>query len=127
MTEIIIKWLIPFLLGLIPTTVVFLGKWFKHTDKLIKTIPDALTTLNDKIDDNNKAIKDLETLTIENDISMLWSQLTSKCKKVIDNNYCDVQTMECINQLFDRYHKIGGNHGVEAMVKQAQAICKKGE
>lgn len=103
---LIIQTITAVIIGLIPAIAI----WIKDRNK----IPHIIEQINE-----------LKQITIKNDIAILWSQLTSKCKKIIEANYCDVQTMECIDQLFKRYKAIGGNHGVEAMVKQARAICKK--
>lgn len=106
MTETIIQTITAVIIGLIPAVAI----WIKDKNK----IPHIIEQLSE-----------LKQITIDNDIAILWSQLTSKCKKIIEANYCDLQTMECIEQLFARYQEIGGNHGVEIMVKQARSICKK--
>ena len=126
-TGLIIKWVIPFLLGSVVSAITFSGKWFKKANQILKETPEKMDKLNKKIDNNNREIKDLKKITVENDIAILWSQITGKSRKVIEKNHCDIETMECIDQLFKRYKAIGGNHGVEAIVKQVKAICERSE
>ena len=108
MTETIIQTITAVIIGLIPAIAI----WIKDRNK----IPHIIEQINE-----------LKQITIENDIAILWSQITDKSRKVIEKNHCDIETMECIDQLFKRYKAIGGNHGVEAMVKQVKAICERSE
>lgn len=125
--ELTIKWLVPFVLASTVSLVVFVIKWLRDLNKTLENIPKQIETVQKGLATNNKKISDLSKLTVENDLAMLWSQLTGKCQDVIKKGYCDIPTIECINQLFARYQKIGGNHGVEALVKQARSVCEKKE
>lgn len=109
-----IKWLIPIIGGAILCFIGFSIKWLIRADKHIAEIPLI-----------KKEVKDMNNTMIKNDLSILWSQLTSKCNKIIEQQYCDIATMECVEQLYARYKELGGNHGMAVMVKQVRAICKK--
>lgn len=122
--ETILRWVIPFLLT---TFVSFMGvglKWFKSVKKTIEELPTHMNTTNEDIKTIKKEVKSMNDVMIKNDLAILWSQLTAKCQDVINNEYCDLDTMECIEQLFQRYKELGGNHGMEVLVKKARKYCK---
>lgn len=92
--ETIIKWLIPTILTGILSYVV---KELKDNRK------------------NNLAME-------KSMVAILRSQIVSKCENYIGQGYLPDHARFCLEDLFTQYTVLGGNHGVEALVKQCNVL-----
>lgn len=88
--EIIIKWIIPTILT---------GIW----GFIIKELKD-----NRK---NNRAME-------KSMVAILRSQIVSKCENYINQGYLPDHARFCLEDLFNQYTELGGNHGVGILVEQ---------
>lgn len=59
----------------------------------------------------NKAMK-------EGILSIIRSQLTSKCETYLDKGYLPEYARYCLEELFKNYKTLGGNHGMEILVEK---------
>lgn len=88
--ETILKWLIPTLLG------------------------GILTYIMKQLHDNkqsNHAMKNSMVL-------LLRSQIVEKCEKYLALGYLPDYARSCLEDLFEEYEALGGNHGVGKLVDQ---------
>lgn len=60
---------------------------------------------------NNKAMK-------ESMVSLLRSQIVSKCETYIKQEFLPEYARYCLEELFKNYQALGGNHGVEVLVNK---------
>lgn len=49
-------------------------------------------------------------------VSMLRSQIVSKCEKYLDQGYLPDYARYCLEELFKNYQAMGGNHGTGLLV-----------
>lgn len=79
-------------------------------------IPFMLTTILGivikELKDNRKNNKAMQ----ESMVLLLRSQITEKCEKYIELGYLPDYARSCIEDLFEQYEILGGNHGVEKLV-----------
>ncbi len=109
MNEIIhiaLNWLVPTLLTAISG---FLIKIYKDNKKLI-----------DKINLDNKSVQ--ESLRL-----LLRSQIVGKCEQWLDAGYLPNSVRSCLEDMFEEYTKLGGNHGVKLLVEQCFELPPKKE
>ncbi len=66
----------------------------------------------------NKAIKN-------GVLSIIRSQLTSKCETYIDKGFLPEYARYCLEQLFINYKALGGNHGMEVLVEKCFELPTK--
>lgn len=92
-------------------------------------IPFILTTvlgiIIKELKDNKKNNKAMQ----ESMVLLLRSQITGKCEKYIEMGYLPDYARSCIEDLFEQYKILGGNHGVEKLVEltfSLPPILKKG-
>lgn len=90
-------------------------------------IPTILTGLMGYIVKELKDNKKYNYATKNSTILLLRSQIVGKCEKCIEVGYITDYTRSCIEDLFEEYNKLGGNHGVSALVEQAFALPPKKE
>lgn len=64
-----------------------------------------------KIIKDNKAMK----LSI---LSLIRSQIVGKCEKYIKEGVLPEYARYCLDDLFEQYKALGGNHGIEILVKK---------
>lgn len=88
--EIIIKWVIPFALTGIITYI-------------IKELKDNK--------ENNKAMK-------SGLLAIIRSQIVSKCEEYQKKEFLPEYARYCLEDLFKQYKILGGNHGIEILVKK---------
>ena len=55
-------------------------------------------------------------------VAILRSQIVSKCENYIGQGYLPDHARFCLEDLFTQYTVLGGNHGVEALVKQCNVL-----
>ncbi len=58
-------------------------------------------------------------------ISLLRSQIVGKCEKCLEQGYLPDSVRFCLEDLFDQYTILGGNHGVSKLVDQAYLLPPK--
>lgn len=88
--EIILKWAIPTILTVLYG---FISKQLHDSKK------------------NNHAMKSSMVL-------LLRSQIVGKCEKYMELGYLPDYARSCLEDLFEEYENLGGNHGVGALVEQ---------
>lgn len=62
--------------------------------------------------------KNNNKVTKESIIILLRSQITSKVENYMTLGYLPSYARECLQELYKQYHSLGGNHGLEELVKQ---------
>lgn len=73
-------------------------------------------------------LKELKKITSQNHstkngmVLILRSQIVGKCEKCIEQGFISDYTRSCLEDLFEEYENLGGNHGVGALVEQAFAL-----
>ena len=58
-------------------------------------------------------------------ISLLRSQIVGKCEKCLEQGYLPDSVRQCLEDLFEQYKILGGNHGVSKLVEQAYTLPPK--
>ena len=58
-------------------------------------------------------------------ISLLRSQIVGKCEKCLDQGYLPDSVRNCLEDLFNQYTILGGNHGVSKLVDQTFLLPPK--
>ena len=51
-------------------------------------------------------------------VLLLRSQIVGKCEKYLEMGYLPDYARSCLEDLFEQYTKLGGNHGVGKLVDQ---------
>lgn len=64
-----------------------------------------------------KLFKDMNTMKASQ-LSLIRSQIVSKCEKYLEQEYLPEYARYCLNELFEQYKNLGGNHGIEVLVNQ---------
>ncbi len=64
-----------------------------------------------------KLFNDMKTIK-RSQLSLVRSQIVSKCEKYLEQNYLPEYARYCLNELFEQYKALGGNHGIEVLVNQ---------
>lgn len=64
-----------------------------------------------------KLFKDMGTVK-SSQLSLIRSQIVSKCEKYLDQEYLPEYARYCLNELFEQYKELGGNHGIEILVNR---------
>ena len=108
MTEIIdimTNWAIPTLLTGI---LAFITRIYQKNSNLIN-----------KINNDNNSVKDSLRL-------LLRSQIVGKCEQWLEVGYLPDSVRSCLEDMFEEYTKLGGNHGVNALVNQCFELPPKG-
>lgn len=90
---------------------------------MLETILTTLTTgilgwVVKELKENKKCNK----ATKNSIVLILRSQIVDKCEKAIEAGFLSDHTRSCIEDLFEEYEELGGNHGVKALVTQAFAL-----
>lgn len=89
-------------------------------DTILKwAIPTILTGLLAYITKELKENKKSNHATKTSMVLLLRSQIVTKCEKYIQEGYLPDYIRSCLEALFEQYTALGGNSGVEALVKQA--------
>lgn len=76
-------------------------------------------------------LKELKNINSQNHatkngmVLILRSQIVGKCEKCIEQGFISDYTRSCLEDLFEEYEKLGGNHGVKALVEQAFSLPPK--
>ena len=58
-------------------------------------------------------------------ISLLRSQIVGKCEKCLEQSFLPDSVRLCLEDLFDQYTILGGNHGVSKLVDQVYLLPPK--
>lgn len=88
------------------------------TNWLITIILGGILAYIVKIYKDSKAMKQAM-------ISLLRSQIVGKCEKCLEQGYLPDSVRFCLEDLFDQYTILGGNHGVSKLVDQAYTLPPK--
>lgn len=64
-----------------------------------------------------KLIDDNELLKKSN-LSLIRSQIVSKCENYLKLGYLPEYARYCLEELYKYYQKLGGNHGIEILVNK---------
>lgn len=74
-----------------------------------------------------KLFKDMKTMK-SSQLSLIRSQIVSKCEKYLEQGYLPEYARYCLNELFQQYKVLGGNHGIEVLVDKCLELplSKKG-
>lgn len=80
-------------------------------------IPFILTTILGIIANELKENKRNNKAMQESMVLLLRSQITGKCETYIEMGYLPDYARSCIEDLFEQYKILGGNHGVERLVE----------
>lgn len=62
-----------------------------------------------------KLFKNMNTIK-SSQLSLIRSQIVSKCEKYLEQGYLPEYARYCLNELFEQYKALGGNHGIEKLV-----------
>ena len=62
-----------------------------------------------------KIIRDNKIMK-ESILSLIRSQIVSKCEKYLDEGYLPEYARYCLEELFKQYQALGGNHGIKTLV-----------
>ena len=107
-----IKPFIPYILTYTPPIIM----WIFTVYKMTKELPEVIRKLDELTETSSK-----------NDRAILWALITYKGKQIKKQGHCDLSSMECVEELYKRYKEVGGNHGVDILVKEIRAICERSE
>lgn len=55
-------------------------------------------------------------------LAITKDRLYQGCKFFLSKDEIDIQELDNINMLFDTYTKLGGNHGMEAIVNRVRSL-----
>lgn len=58
-------------------------------------------------------------------ISLLRSQIVGKCETCLEQGYLQDSVRLCLEDLFEQYTVLGGNHGVKKLVDQVYQLPPK--
>ena len=58
-------------------------------------------------------------------ISLLRSQIVGKCEQCLEQDYLPDSVRLCLEDLFEQYTILGGNHGLEKLVEQVYLLPPK--
>lgn len=58
-------------------------------------------------------------------ISLLRSQIVGKCETCLEQGYLQDSVRLCLEDLFEQYTVLGGNHGVSKLVEQVYKLPPK--
>lgn len=58
-------------------------------------------------------------------ISLLRSQIVGKCEKCLEQGFLPDSVRLCLEDLFEQYTVLGGNHGVSKLVEQTYQLPPK--
>jgi hypothetical protein len=74
-----------------------------------------------------KLFKNMNTMK-SSQLSLIRSQIVSKCEKYLEQGYLPEYARYCLNELFQQYKVLGGNHGIEVLVDKCLELplSKKG-
>ena len=64
-----------------------------------------------------KIIKDNKTMKLSI-LSLIRSQIVGKCESYMKEGYLPEYARYCLEDLFKQYKSLGGNHGIETLVKK---------
>ena len=81
-----------------------------------------------QIDDSvleRKQINETLSLLKESNLAIVRSQITSKCEIYLDLGYLPEYARYCLEELFSSYKNLGGNHGIEILVKKVFELSLK--
>jgi len=92
--EIILKWLIPFLLA---------------------TLIGCISAMVKKLSQDNKAMK-------AGLLAIIRSQIVSKCEEYQSKKVLPEYARYCLEDLYKQYKVLGGNHGIEVLVEQTFSL-----
>ena len=104
MVDIVLNWAVPTMLTAISG---FLVKIYKNNKDLIT-----------QIDNDNQEFK--ESLRL-----LLRSQIVGKCEQWLSAGYLPNSVRSCLEDMFEEYTKLGGNHGVNLLVDQTFELPPK--
>lgn len=89
-----------------------------HTNKKARQSDETLIELkkdvNKKLEDNHENNEMMK----ESMISLLRSQIVSKCEHYQQLGYLPDYARFCLTDLFEKYSGLGGNHGVKVLVDE---------
>lgn len=88
-------------------------------------IPTLLTGMMGYIAKELKENKKCNKATKNSIILILRSQIVGKCEKAIEIGFLSDYTRHCIDDLFNEYELLGGNHGVKGLVEQTFSLPPK--
>lgn len=57
--------------------------------------------------------------------ALLRKEIISECKKAINQGYIFFYDLENLEDMFEQYGALGGNHGIENLVEQAKVLPVK--
>ena len=92
-------------------------------------IPLILTTIFTFIAKELKKNKQNNKAMQESMVLLLRSQITGKCETYLKEEYLPDYARSCLEELFNQYKTLGGNHGVEKLVELTFSLppIKKGD
>ena len=106
--DIILKWSIPFILTALCG---YMTSKIKETKKNSEEFKKEIKNDNEKLRESIGSLKD-------GMLSLLWSQIISKCETYQELGYLPSHVRTCLENLFEQYQSLGGNHGLEILVNK---------
>ena len=55
-------------------------------------------------------------------LSLIRSQIVGKCENYMKQGYLPEYAMYCLEELFEQYKVLGGNHGIEVLVNKCYEL-----
>lgn len=96
-------------------------KYIRDTfSKETETLNTRLASIDEKLDKMYKGSK-------ETDLAILWGLLNDKTTAVLKEGVCDLDTLYYVENIYEKYKQLGGNHGMELNIKKVRGLCKKTE
>lgn len=68
----------------------------------------------------NKAMKSSQ-------LAMVRAHITMQCRDYLSQGYADENDRYCLEQLYENYKNLGGNHGIEVLVNKCYDLPLKKE
>lgn len=92
-------------IGLIANTIISKSKDKKQV---------AIEDLQESLEENKK----LNEIIKASQLSIIRSQIVSKCETYMKKGYLPEYARYCLEELFKNYQALGGNHGIETIVEK---------
>ena len=104
-----------------------LGFKYKTKTYVEGLFQDETKGLENKLNSITNKLDRMYKCSNETDLAILWGLLNDKINYVLTKELCDKDTLYYIENMFTRYKKLGGNHGMQLQVQKVRDLCNKEE
>lgn len=112
-------------LGVVLGSILALGFKYKTKSYVEDLFQDETKGLEKKLNSITSKLDRMYKCSNETDLAILWGLLNDKINYVLTKKFCDKDTLYYIENMFVRYKKLGGNHGMALQVQKVRDLCNK--